>query len=127
MIREILETVPREVIKTVNPQMEKVGGVRVGIPGAVVRCRDDDFGVRLRHTADLSHRPQNIGLVFEKAGEVILPAHCLREAKGNAQVGEPVGDEPGCRSRRMAAGSCFFFPHPMSRMSMAKNDDRVFQ
>lgn len=78
-----------------------------------MRCRDDDFGVRLRHTADLSHRPQNIGLVLEKVGEVD-PARAVvfERPREMPQVAEHVGARAGLPVQADGCGILFLLSAP---------------
>lgn len=109
-IREILERVLDEIVKTVKAKVVNVGGVGIRVRRAVVRCCNDNFGSGLGDPMHLGHSAQDVRLVFEKMGEVDAISTAVAQRPGEMRkLAENIRRRPSLPVKADCAGLLLLF------------------
>ncbi len=91
-VGEICEAILREIIEAVKPQVNKVGGIGVGIHRTEVRGHYGDFRAGLCDAVHFRHGAKNVRLVFDEVREIDFVRAGIAQRPGEARkLAENVG------------------------------------
>src|SRR5579872_4374711 len=109
VVGEVLEAPLREVVKTVESQMNQVGRVRVGVHATVMGRDDGNLRPELGHAVNFRHGPQRVRLVFDEVGEINLVRTGVAERPRKArQLAQDVSIRTGLAVQSNRSGDLLF-------------------